>query len=1084
MRKLLCTFLLAILCACYANAQTTITGVVKDDTGELLPGASVIIKGTKVATITDMNGKFSLSVTNPATAVLKVSYIGMNNFELPLKGKTSGIQIQLEPNVNQLDEVVAVGYGTMKKKNLTGAVSSISEKELKDIPVNSITQALEGRMAGVNITTTEGSPDAEIMIRVRGGGSITQDNSPLYVVDGFVVKSISDIAPTDIASIDVLKDAASTAIYGAQGANGVIVVTTKTAKEGKTTVSLNSYVGFKKTTKNIKVLSPYEYVYYQYELDQSTSFQNYYGRFQDLDIYKSDPGLNWQNQVFGNTGVQQNYNLSLMGGNKDTKYNLSLTQTDDKYTMLNSGFKRSNVNFKVQTKLNNSFDFVFNTRLSYSTTDGPSVSATDFTDLSSISNQTKLRNVVKYTPTHGIKPFDQTVQDEIDQTSAEANNALLDPVKSIQNEYRKQYKFNNLYNAVVNWNIISGLRFSSNMNYSFINNNTDNVYSNGTGVSRLNGNQPVYLHFTEAGNTWGISNTLTYDFKLSKEHRINALVGQEVTNFQTNITSTLAKFYPITLTTQEVLAAPNLGTPQPITGIIGEPTRISSYFGRINYSLKDRYLLTLTAREDGSSVFAPKHQWGFFPGASAAWRVSEEPFMESQKNWLSNLKLRLSYGEVGNNRVGSYWRQDYSFADLTNTKTYYPNETTANALVPSSTLLNPDLTWETTTTQNLGLDFGLLNNRLSGTVEMYWNKTRDLIVGVKLPTASGYDQQYQNIGQTSNKGIELSLNAYIIQKKDFTLSANFNIAFNKNNIDKFTDGANDYKLYGSGWNGSASPQYDYLVKQGGPIGEMYGYVTDGFYSFNDFNWNATNKTWTIKDGVASDKDLISAGSYFGPGALKLKDISGPNGVPDGKITENDRSVIGHAQPIHTGGFGLNSTFKGFDASVFFNWSYGNDIYNANKLDNTADLLSRKYQNLSSEMSLANRFTTIDPVTGYNVFYGTYGDPTRLQELNKNATIWSPIMTTTVFHSWAVEDGSFLRLSNVTLGYTLPNKLSKKLHMQSFRVYASGYNLYCLTKYSGPDPEVSTRRDTPLTPGVDFSAYPKASSFVAGINVTF
>jgi TonB-linked SusC/RagA family outer membrane protein len=1085
MRKLLCTFLLAILCACYANAQTTVTGVVKDDTGDLLPGASVIIKGSKGGTITDINGKFSLNVVSPASAILKVSYIGMKNVEFALKGKTFGIQIQLEPNANQLDEVVAVGYGTMKKKDLTGAISSISEKTLRDIPVNSTAQALTGRMAGVNVTTTEGSPDAEIMIRIRGGGSITQDNSPLYVVDGFVVKSISDIAPTDIASIDVLKDAASTAIYGAQGANGVIVVTTKTAKEGKTTVSFNSYVGFKKTTKNIKVLSPYEYVYYQYELDQSVNgFQNYYGRFQDLDIYKSDPGLNWQNQVFGNTGVQQNYNLSLMGGSKDTKYNLSLTQTDDKYTMLNSGFKRSNVNFKVQTKLNNSFDFVFSTRLAYSTTDGPSVSATDFTDLSSISNQTKLRNVVKYTPTHGIKPFDQSVQDEIDQTSAEANNALLDPVKSIQNEYRKQYKFNNLYNAVVNWNIIKGLRFSSNMNYSFINNNTDNVYSNGTGVSRLNGNQPVYLHFTEAGNTWGISNTLTYDFKLGNEQRINAMLGQEVTNYQTNTSSTLAKFYPATMTTPEVLAAPNLGTYQSITGVIGEPTRISSYFGRINYSLKDRYLLTLTAREDGSSVFAPKHQWGFFPGASAAWRVSEEPFMESQKNWLSNLKLRLSYGEVGNNRVGSYWRQDYSFADITNTKTYYPNETTANALVPSSTLRNPDLTWETTTTQNLGLDFGLLNNQLSGTVEMYWNKTRDLIVGVLLPGASGYDQQYQNIGQTSNKGIELSLNAYIIQKKDFTLSANFNIAFNKNNIDKFTNGVNDYKYYGSGWNGGAEPRLDYLVKQGGPIGEMYGYVTDGYYSFNDFNWNATNKTWTIKDGVASDKDLISPGSNFGPGALKLKDISGPNGVPDGKITEDDRTVIGHAQPIHTGGFGLNSTFKGFDAAIFFNWSYGNDIYNANKLDNTADLLSRKYQNLSSDMSLANRFTTIDPSTGHNVFYGTYGDPVRLQELNKNATIWSPIMTTTVFHSWAVEDGSFLRLSNVTLGYTLPSKLSKRFHIQSFRIYASGYNLYCLTKYSGPDPEVSTRRDTPLTPGVDFSAYPKASSFVAGINVTF
>lgn len=1077
MRKTLGILVLCLLCALSVEGQTTVSGVVKDETGDLLPGASVLVKGAKNGTITDMNGKFSIAVSNPASAVLRITYVGMREFLLPLKAKTSGIVVQLESVSNELNELVVVGYGTMKKKDLTGAISSVSEKDLKDIPVSSAAQALTGKLAGVSVTTTEGSPDADILIRVRGGGSITQDNSPLYVVDGVVVSSISDIPPSDIASIDVLKDGSSTAIYGARGANGVIAITTKTAKEGKVTVNFNSFIGFRQTANQIKVLNPYEYVYYQYELDQSSTFQNYYGRFQDLDIYKSDPGTNWQQKVFGKAGIQQNYNLSLMGGSKDTKYNLSLTQTDDKYSMLNSGFRRSNVNFKVATKLNKSFDFVFNTRLSYSTTDGPSIS-------SGSGATTQLRNAVKFAPTKGLSTLDPTIQDEADMNSAESNSLLYNPLFSIQNSYKEQYKFNNLYNAIINWNISRGLKFSSNLNYSFINNKTDQVWTNGTGVSKDNGNQPVLRKDAEEGYSWGISNTLNYDFKLSGKQKFNVLLGQEVNSNKTDITTISAKFFPVSMKTNEVLASANMGTAQPLYTYIGEPNQISSFFGRINYSFNDRYLLTLTAREDGASVFSPTQKWGFFPGAAVAWRISDEPFMKSTQNWLSNLKLRLSYGEIGNNRVGEYWRQEYSYVNPIETKTYYLNEVAQNALVPSTTLRNTNLTWETTITKNVGLDFGVFDNMLSGTLEVYWNKTKNLIVAVPLPTASGFSQQYQNIGETSNKGVELTLNAYIFKQKDFSLSANMNLSINQNNIDKFSNGDSFYKLYGSGWNGSAEPTYDYMVKQGAPMGEMYGYVTDGMYSFSDFTFDNSSKIWKLNADVPSDAALISAGNLFGPGALKLKDISGPNGVPDGKITEDDRTVIGHAMPVYTGGFGINTTFHGFDAAVFFNWSYGNDIYNANKLDYTAYLLTRKYQNLSAEMSLANRFTTIDPTTGYNIYYGTNANPARLQELNQNATIWHPIMTTTVFHSWAVEDGSFIRLNNLTLGYTLPSKISKSLHIGSLRIYATGNNLYCWTKYTGADPEVSTRRSTPLTPGVDYSAYPKARSYVAGINVSF
>ena len=1053
--------------------QKTVTGIVTYSNGEPIIGATIVTKGSAKGTISDVNGKFTLNV-GANIKTLHVSYVGMKSEDVAITSNT--LKIVLEEDSKALDDVVVIGYGTVKKADLTGAVSSISDKVLKDIPVSSAAQALTGRMAGVSVTTTEGSPDAEIMIRVRGGGSITQDNAPLYVVDGFVVKNISDVAPSDIASIDVLKDAASTAIYGAQGANGVVVITTKSGKEGKVSLSLNSYIGVKRTSNQIKVLNPYEYVYYQYELDQGSSFQNYYGRFQDLDIYKSDPGINWQDEVFGNTGVQQYYNFSLMGGSKDTKYNLSVTQDDEKYTMLNSSYKRTNVNFKLNTKLNDKFDFIFNTRMAYSVTEGPSVS-------SGSGANTKLRNVVKYAPTKGLKAFDQNQEDEDVMNSPENASLLLNPINSIQNEYKEQYKFSNVYNGSINWNIIKGLRFATNINYSFTENKTDQVWTQGTGTSRDNGGQPVGQKDFDSGKSWMISNTLNYNFKIG-QNKLNLLLGEEVTSTQSNQTSALAKFFPVDKTASEVLAAMGNGTAQPIYTFIGEPGRMSSFFGRANLSVKEKYMLTLTARQDGASVFSPKNKWGFFPGAAAAWRLSEEPFLIEQKDWLSNLKLRISYGAVGNSRVGTYWRQDYSFVNLTNTKTYYPNEIIESALVASTTLRNPDLTWETTITQNVGLDFGMFNSRISGTVELYWNKTKDLIVGVPLPSASGYSLQYQNIGQTSNRGVELALTTYIIQKKDFSLSANFNISFNKNMVDKFSNGENNWKLYGSGWNGSAEPQLDYIVQQGKSVGQMFGYVSDGFYSFDDFTFNETTKVWDLKEGIASDAVMLNSGKYFGPGSLRLKDISGPEGVPDGKITEADRTIVGDANPIHTGGFGLNATLKGFDLQAFFNWSFGNDIYNANKLDYTAQLLSRKYQNLSSEMSLANRFTTIDPSTGNNIYSGNTANPELLQQINQGKSIWHPIMTTTFFHSWAVEDGSFLRLNNLTLGYSLPSKLVKRLGMGSFRIYATGYNLYCLTNYSGPDPEVSTRRSTPLTPGVDFSAYPKAVSYVAGFNLTF
>lgn len=1073
-------FMLLAAISLSVSAQTvTLTGNVKDATlGEPIIGASIVEKGNPGnGTITDMDGNFTLKV--PAKATVIISYIGMKTQEIALKGQTK-INVTLEDDSQALEEVVVIGYGTVKKKDLTGSVASVGSKELAAIPVTNAAEAITGKMAGVQVTTTEGSPDADVKIRVRGGGSISQDNSPLYIVDGFPVSSINDIAPTDIQSIDVLKDASSTAIYGARGANGVIIVTTKSGREGKVQVAVNASFGVKKLAKQLKVLSPYEYVMYQYELDPQTgngtptTFNSYYGLYDDLDIYRADAGTNWQDEVFGRTGTQQNYNVSISGGHKGTKFNISFTRADEKAIMIGSGFEKNNINAKINTEINKYLELDFNARLSYQVIKGASVSEGQGAN-------TKLRNAVKYAPTKGLRGFDPNLDD--DENSAEAASLLYNPIESIEDEYRKQKKFSNNYNVGLNWKIIKGLTARAEGGYQFNYYNTDNVYGPSTSTSKNNGGQPILKLTKEDSQSWREAVSLTYNlakpFKLKDD--LTILVGEEATSAQTTTTLVESRYFPSDMTINEILATPSYGKAQPTTTDIGADDRLFSYFGRVNYSMMDsRYLVTATIRADASSKFAKGNRWGYFPSAAAAWRISDEAFMGNTKKWLSNLKLRLSMGMAGNNRIPVSYKQVYQAP--TGTPYYYIGEEITNQLNPSSSLPNPNLKWETTVTRNVGLDFGLFNGRLNGTVDLYYNTTKDLLLQTPIASNSGYATQYQNIGKTSNRGLEITLDGYIVDTKDFSLSASFNISFNKNKIDAFSNGTSTSKAYSSKWNGSSEPLEDFLVEQGYSVGRIYGYVTDGMYSFDDFTFNEQTKKWDIKPGVADNSAITSAGSYFGPGALKFKNVDGSE---DNKVNVNDKTVIGNTNPLHTGGFSINARYKWFDLSAFFNWSYGNDIYNANKIDYSAYMLTRKYQNLTDNFALGKRFTTIDPETGLNIYYGNNANPERLKELNRNASIWMPIHTNTPLHSWAVEDGSFLRLSNLSIGYTVPKNILKKAGIESLRVYVTGYNLYCWTKYSGYDPEVDTRsKNSPLTPGVDYSAYPKSRTFVGGINLTF
>lgn len=1056
-----------------------ITGSVANDKGAPLQGVSVIAKDAKGATLkgtfTDMLGKFSLDYTNgKRPQVISFSMTGYVSEQRVLVAGQDSLIIKMKEEENGLNDVVVIGYGTVKRKDLTGAVSSITEDKLKDLPATSVLTAIQGRLPGVNVTVTEGSPDADINVRVRGGGSITQDNSPLYIVDGFQVPNINNIAPQDILSIDVLKDAASTAIYGAQGANGVILITTKSGIVGRSEVNFNTYVGLSNVYRLTNVLDPYEFVYYQKELDPTPNagFFGAYGNWDDIDIYKSKPGINWQDSLFGNTGIQQSYNLGINGGDKSLTYNLGYTHDQEKFVMLNSQYQRDYFSAKINKKISNKISLDFNSRMYNTTITGPSVS-----------NGNKLRDAIKFAPVKSLTALGAgALGDNADFSSPEQLSSLNDPIYNIVNEYKKQNQFNATFNVGLTWNIINGLTFSTKGSYAYNKNYTDDIYLNKTGQSSANGGQPVATRNDQKGSQWQIDNVLNYNFNFDgTKHQITAMVGQEMSSSQMNQTAISSKFFPIDFTAANVLAMWNYGTPSPTYTTIGEPSRTSSFFSRLNYTFNDRYILTLTGRADGKNVFAPGNQWGFFPAAAAAWRLSDEPFMQSTKNWLSDAKVRLSYGEVGNARVGSYWRQQYSSITSTNQLIYFDDEP-QSAIRTSSTLKNENLTWESTTSANIGFDGGLFKNRVTFTLDLYQNTTKNLILGVALPSNSGYTTQYQNIGSTRNKGLEFSANADIIQKKDFSFSAAFNIAFNQNKVLSL-NGA-DTMIVSSGW-GAAVGGDDYRAIVGQPVGLMYGYVSDGFYAFNDFTFDPNQQKWVINPGVPDvTKVLTYSGNYFGPGHIKLKKLKQTDANDTYISPDEDRKVIGHAQPKYTGGFSFNATYKGFDLTTMFNYCVGNDIYNADKIDNTSYSGSKRYQNISTIMSLKNRFTTIDPVTGNNIMFGTYANPALFQELNKNAKIWSPMMANaTIPTDWAIEDGSFLRLSNVTLGYTLPSKISKRFFVKNLRCYVAGYNLFVWTRYSGQDPEVSTR-NTPLTQGVDYSAYPKARKILFGLNVTF
>jgi TonB-linked SusC/RagA family outer membrane protein len=1046
-----------------ALAQTRdVSGTVKDEANAPLPGVSIVEKGTSNGTVTDSEGRFTIAVRDGA--VLVVSFIGMKPQEVPV-GNQSQLTISMESDVTELGEVVVVGYGEVDRKELTSSVSSLQARELKDLPINSAAQALAGRLAGVQVITSEGSPDADVQIRVRGGMSITGDNSPLYVVDGIQVENaLSVLSPQDIESINVLKDASATAIYGSRGANGVVIITTKGGQRGRTSVSYSALYGIKQLGKKLDVWKPYDFVMYQYERSRGsatneTNFLETYGAFEDIELYRGVPFVDWQEEVFGRDAVMQTHNVSVNGGTEQTSFNLSLTSNQEEGVMRNSEFDRKLINFKLNHKVSPRTDVGFNVRYNNTVINGAGTSQEGSSSLNRLRHSVKYRPYIS--PGQSIDTYDPDYALETNANSL----ALINPILLTDAEYKRSQRNTANFSGNASYKITDFLSITSTLGVD-LNTQQDKVFNDTiTSTSKSNG-QGLPMASIETTSRSIINNSNVIGFSseglpsFPTNHKLNVILGHEVYESETKINFQDYRLFPVGITPKLAFGTMQLGTAQPTSFTRESENRLLSFFSRVSYSYADRYFATFSYRADGSSKFAPEHRWGYFPAASVMWRVSSEPFWDGSV--VSDLKIRASYGTAGNNRIG-----DYLYLSVFDASAFYAlNNSQVIGFAPVS-LANGLLKWEATISRNIGFDIGLFNNRLQLSFDRYRNSSKDLLLDRVVPSTSGYLSQTQNIGETLNEGVEIQIAATPVHTSSFRWDLNFNISFNKNKIVSLGPSQNSF-LVSSGWAGSNQPS-DFNVIVGRPVGTIWGLVTDGFYTLDDFNYDENAGTYTRKEGVP-DNQLITS-IPVQPGVIKFRDIDG-NGV----INDSDRTVIGVASPKSFGGLNQTFTYKNFDLSVFVNFQYGNDVLNANKLEfssgytvnsNLLSIMDGRWRNVNAQGEVVT-------------------DPGELAALNAKATIWSPLTTASSFyvHSWAVEDGSFLRINNITLGYTLPEAIRSRLKLSNFRIYATVNNLAVITNYTGYDPEANTRRRTPLTPGVDYAAYPRSKGYVMGVNLSF
>ncbi|WP_120272316.1 TonB-dependent receptor [Mangrovibacterium diazotrophicum] len=1053
----------------------TITGVVTGANGEPIPGATVVVKGTTNGTITDFDGKYSISNV-PADGILQISFVGMQIQEISTVGLTQ-VNVTLEEETIGLEEVVAIGYGTAKRKDITGSVASVKGEQIAAVPVANVAQAMQGRLAGVNVISQDGRPGATMSVRIRGGNSITQSSEPLYVVDGIQVSNINDIPADNIESIDVLKDAASTAIYGARGANGVILVTTKSAKAGKTTVKYNAYYQIKTNPKTLDVLDAYDYVLWNWSY--ATAYGSSYGDGvaqyfglgssygNHLDEYKNVSSHNYINDIM-RTAMPFNHDLSISSGTEKTKLFASINYMDDEGIRINSGYSRWNANLKVEQKISDKLIFAEDIRYLETETDGAKFD--------------------KATSAYQYRPIDNPLGDPTYTTGLGQGESYVDEyynVVDVVNNYQNIAKKQNFRsNSSLTWNALKGLTLKTELSLSRNYSQTeewDNGLETGYKIAELTKKDGFAVRWASTAN---------YEVQgMNSDHNLSFLVGNEILNSNSDETYIKGAGYASGFTMDDAFGQINLtnvgyaANIDEFSNTMGTASRSVSFFGRANYSYLDRYLFTGTFRADASSKFASNHHWAYFPAGAFAWRISEEPFMDSTRNFLDNLKLRLSFGTSGADNINSdLWKETWTTEQITvdgNTITTY---------VPGEVLANPDLKWETTLSRNTGIDFGFFNNKVNGSLDAYWNTTKDILMKVPVDPTSGYEYQFQNVAQTSNKGIELAINIDLVRTNDFNLNVTASYNYNHNNIDKLSDEA--LADTHTGWGSSMRlPYYDYIIREGKPVGVIQGFKAEGFYTVDDFNY--TNGVYTLKDGIPDIETIINYpanltsgfsladGQIAFPGAVKFKDVTG-----DGIVNSDDATEIGNTMPKHTGGFSFNASYKNLDFSAAFTYQIGGNIYNANAM---YSMMGNKDNSLGANRLafVKDTYKVYDIDSNGDLYLVT--DPDALNELNKNAKYALNYSEYGICSSEFIEDASYLRLQNLTIGYTLPKSMTGKVGIQNLRLYFTGTNLFCLTGYSGLDPDVNTDTDGVNgfpTPNYDYNPYPKARTYTFGMNLTF
>jgi len=1116
----------ALLLIGIAAQARVISGTVKDPTGETIISASVVVKGTTLGTVTDFDGNYSLEVPDDAK-VLIFSYIGMKTQELAITGDV--MNVVLSENSEVLEEVVVTGYGTTKKRDLVTAVSSVNAEQLKDIPVASAGEALQGKLAGVSVVATEGSPDAELKIRVRGGTSLTQSSDPLYIVDGFPVSSIADISPSDIQSMDVLKDAAATAIYGAQGANGVIIITTKDADnnaEDKMQIHFDytGYMGWKQMAKKYDMLDVDEFVLLQYEYAHfkarananniPSNFNQYFDpqyaatkdkadimTIPDIQAYwRGQKVTDWQEETFGHHGLNSNHNFTVSGGNKNANFSLTYNRIDDEGIMYGSDYNRNNISFKSKFKPLKDLTLSFTAR--YSNTEILGAGTNTAQDAGS-KTESRVRNAIAYSPIELFAKDNVTGLDDY-----ESFGSLYDPITTIDHNWRKKKDDKYTLQGYVSYKFAKMFTWKTELGYEGRYQKQDRYYGPTTYFSRA-GDGFTYAggagfgHVVMTDQTNGRfknTNTLEFKKKWGENHDLGILIGEEM-QINHGVLRTYNGFgYDPAFKGEEVFNFIGSAKAYTSQSYVNPTDNMLSFFARANYILFNRYYITATFRADASTRFAKGNQWGYFPSAAIAWRIIDESWMEPAQDVMSNFKLRLSYGSVGNNNVDlGYLRSEYLATATAYNEVFNTKLTDGGSEVIAA---NNKLKWETTITRDLGLDFGFFNERLAGTVDLYWNNTKDLILKYSLGGIGGYNYQYRNIGSTDNKGVEFSLTGVILDNKSkslsYGLSVNANIAHNVNRVVDL-GGMDEYwvsaQCFSSNYD---NVDYEFKLTPGSKVGDIWGYQTNGWYTTDDFaSYDPSSNRWRDADGNVVSTILGEAR----PGMVKLVDANG-----DGTVDAKDRVVLGNTQADIQGGFGLNFNIGGdkwgkVDLSAQFTYSVGNKVLNLSALDYGTIFDKSKLRNNTADVAYGIRYSLFekdgtfipDPakkgwaLDAQNRISGDeYAAMAALINANNsNAVTANPISEDIALTDKYVEDASFLRLSSLTVGYSFPDRWMKKAYIKTLRIFFSGSNLFCATNYSGADPEVDTRsKINPLASGVDFSAFPKSRAFNFGINLSF